>query len=271
MPPLILVTNDDGIHSPGLRAALAALHSLGELLVVAPLEQYSGSGRSFSVTSRGRIECVRLTWTGGSVRAYGVDGTPAQAALHGLVELAPRRPDLAVVGVNYGENVGNGITASGTVGAALEIAAAGVPSLAVSLQTASEYYFTHSTEIDFGPAAHFCQCFARRLLAPGFHLPADVDLLKIDVPDDATPDTPWHLTRVSRQRYYDILPPQREHLSDEGPLGYRIHVDEATLEPDSDVHALVHDRAVSVTPVSVDLTSRVERGALERLLRGDGR
>jgi 5'-nucleotidase len=271
MPPLILVTNDDGIHSPGLRAAVAALCPLGELLVVAPLEQYSGSGRSFSLSSRGRIEPVQLTWAGGSVRAYGIDGTPAQAALHALVELAPRRPDLAVVGVNYGENVGNVITSSGTVGAALEIAAAGVPSLAVSLQTASEYYFSHSNEIDFGPAAHFGQLFARRLLVPGSRLPPDVDLLKIDVPDDATPDTPWRLTRVSRQRYYDILPPQRECLSDEGPLGYRIHVDEATLEPDSDVHALIRERSVSVTPISVDLTSRVDRRVLERLLRRDGR
>jgi 5'-nucleotidase len=96
-------------------------------------------------------------------------------------------------------------------------------------------------------------------------------LLKIDVPDDATPDTPWRLTRVSRQRYYDILPPQRECLADEAPLGYRIHVDEASLEPDSDVQALVRDREVSVTPISMDLTSRVDRSALERLLRRDGR
>jgi len=266
MKPCILVTNDDGVHSPGLRAAVAALAPLGELVVAAPLAQYSGAGRSFARDSRGRLKPVEISWTGGSVQAYGVDGSPTQAALHGLVELAPRRPDLAVVGINYGENLGNGITASGTVGAALEVASAGVPAMAVSLQVASEYYLTHSTEIDFTVAAHFVQMFARRLLASSGGLVEDVDLLKIDVPDTATPATPWRVTRVSRQRYFEILPPGRESLDSEGPLGYRIRVDEAALERDSDIYALIYDRVVSVAPISVDLSSRVDRNRLQALL-----
>jgi len=266
MKPCILVTNDDGIRSPGLRASVAALAPLGDLVVVAPLEQYSGAGRSFAQGSRGRLEPVELTWPGGSVQAFGVDGSPTQAALHALVELAPRRPDLAVVGINYGENLGNGITASGTVGAALEMASAGIPSLAVSRQVASKYYLTHSTEIDFTAAAHFVQLFARRLLSSGGRLGEDVDLLKIDVPDDATPATPWRVTRVSRQRYFEILPPGRESLQDEGPLGYRIRVDEAALERDSDIYALLFERVVSVAPISVDLSSRVDRARLQALL-----
>jgi 5'-nucleotidase len=266
MNPCILVTNDDGIRSPGLRAAVAALAPLGELVVAAPLEQYSGAGRSFAQKSRGRLERVQIEWPGGAVGAYGVDGSPTQAALHALVELAPRRPDLAVVGINYGENLGNGITASGTVGAALEMASAGIPALAVSRQVASKYYLTHSTEIDFTAAAHFVQLFAKRLLAYGGGLGEDVDLLKIDVPEDATPDTPWRVTRVSRQRYFEILPPQRETIEHEGPLGYRIRVDEAALERDSDIYALLFDRVVSVAPISVDLSSRVDRGRLQALL-----
>jgi 5'-nucleotidase len=266
MKPCILVTNDDGIHSPGLRAAVSALAPLGDLVVVAPLEQYSGAGRSFAQGSRGRIEPVEISWAGGSVQAYGVDGSPTQAALHGLVEFSPRRPDLAVVGINYGENLGNGITASGTVGAALEMASAGVPALAVSRQVASKYYLTHSTEIDFAAAAHFVQMFARRLLASNTGLAKDVDLLKIDVPDTASPTTPWQVTRVSRQRYFEILPPERESIDGEGPLRYRISVDEASLERDSDIYALIYDRVVSVAPVSMDLSSRVDRGRLQRLL-----
>jgi 5'-nucleotidase len=269
MKPCILITNDDGIHSPGLRAAVTALAPLGDLVVVAPLEQYSGAGRSFAQGSRGRLEPVEIAWAGGAVSAYGVDGSPTQAALHALVELAPRRPDLAVVGINYGENLGNGITASGTVGAALEMASAGIPALAVSRQVASKYYLTHSTEIDFSAAAFFVQLFARRLLASARELDEDVDLLKIDVPDTATPATSWRVTRVSRQRYFEILPPKRERLDCEGPLGYRIRVDEAALERDSDIYALLFDRVVSVAPISVDLSSRVDRGRLQALL-GNG-
>jgi len=271
MKPCILITNDDGIHSPGLRAAVAALASLGDLVVVAPLAQYSGAGRSFAQGSRGRVEPVEITWAEGSVQAYGVDGSPTQAALHGLVEFAPRRPDLAVVGINYGENLGNGITASGTVGAALEMASAGVPALAVSRQVASKYYLTHSTEIDFSAAAHFVRVFARQLLSCRGELAGDVDLLKIDVPDTATPATPWRVTRVSRQRYFEILPPERESLRDEGPLGYRIHFDEAALERDSDIYALIYERAVSVAPISIDLSSRVDRERLRVLLNNGSR
>jgi 5'-nucleotidase len=266
--PLILVTNDDGIHSPGLRAAVAALSSLGELLVAAPLHQQSGLGRSFPLQSTGRIRSVQMTWEDGSVEAFGVDGSPAQTVLHALIELAPRRPDLAVVGINYGENVGNDITTSGTVGAALEAAAAGVPALAVSLQTAVEFHYSHSQEIDFGPAAHFVRLFARRLLSPDGRLPFDADLLKVDVPQDATPHTPWRVTRVSRRSYFQALPPQRENLAETGPLGYRVRTEWPDLEPDSDIYALLYDRLVSVAPVSLDLSSRVDGLALERLLRG---
>jgi 5'-nucleotidase len=266
MKPCILVTNDDGIRSPGLRAAVAALAPLGDLVVVAPLEQYSGAGRSFAQSSRGRLKPVEIVWGDGVVHAYGVDGSPTQAALHALVELAPRRPDLAVVGINYGENLGNGITASGTVGAALEMASAGIPALAVSRQVASKYYLTHSTEIDFSAAAHFTALFARHLISSARDLTEDVDLLKIDVPDSATPATAWRVTRVSRQRYFEILAPKRENPDCEGPLGYRIHVDEAALERDSDIYALLYDRVVSVAPVSVDLSSRTDRGRLQALL-----
>jgi 5'-nucleotidase len=267
--PLILVTNDDGIESPGLQAAVGALRPLGELLIVAPMAQSSGAGRSFPRSSRGRIHRVQIPREGEELEAFAVDGTPAQVVQHALLELASRPPDLAVVGINYGENLGNGVMGSGTVGAAMEAASSGVPSLALSLQTATEYHHSHSTEISFGSAAHFCRFFARRLLAVDSRLPHDVDLLKIDVPDDATPHTPWRVTSVSRQDYYHTLPPERKCLADEGPLGYHTRVDWAVIEPESDIYALIRDRVVAVAPISLDLSSRVERDVLKRLLSGD--
>ncbi|MFN3929415.1 MAG: hypothetical protein ACK4OK_07260, partial [Thermoflexus sp.] len=83
------------------------------------------------------------------------------------------------------------------------------------------------------------------------------DVLKIDIPATATPETPWRWTRQSRQRYFVPVRPMRRRPTDPGPLGYRVEIDLETLEPDSDIYALVVDQVVSVTPLSLDLTSRV--------------
>jgi 5'-nucleotidase len=245
-----------------------ALAPLGDLLVVAPLHQHSGTGRSFPKSSGGNIHRLHLAWNGRSQEAFAVESSPAQTVVHALIELAPQLPDLAVVGINYGENLGEGITSSGTVGAALEAASAGVRTLAVSLQTAAEYHYSYSPEIDFSAAAYFTQLFARRLISPGVELPHDVDLLKIDVPQGASPGTPWRVTRVSRRRYFESLRPQRAQLEESHWLDYRTRDEWEDLEPDSDIYALRKDCVVSVSPVSLDLSSRVDRRSLERSLGG---
>ncbi|MCS6963625.1 5'/3'-nucleotidase SurE [Thermoflexus sp.] len=260
--PLIMVTNDDGIRSPGLRAAAAALQALGQVVVVAPVDQWSGAGRCMPATSEGRIYPETMVVNGATIRAYGVEGTPAQVVNHGILEILPRRPDLVVSGINYGENVGSGVTISGTVGAALEAASFGIPALAVSLQTPVEHHLGYSEEIDFRAAAHFTCLFAGAVLRQA--LPFDVDVLKIDVPATATPDTPWRWTRQSRQRYFVPVRPMRRRPTDPGPLGYRVEIDFEHLEPDSDIYALVVDQVVSVTPLSLDLTSRVSAKELRQ-------
>ena len=260
----ILLTNDDGIRSPGLWAAAAALAPLGYVTVVAPLNQWSGAGRSMPYDSEGRIYEERVTVGGQTWQVHAVSGTPAQAVQHGLVELMPAYPDLIVAGINYGENVGSGVTISGTVGAALEGASFGVPGLAVSLQTDSQYHLSHSTEIDFTAAAYFTHKFARLLL--GLPPTSDVDVLKVEVPEGATPATAWRVTRLSRTRYYLPQKPERRNLNDLGKIPYLRQVEPDRLEPDSDVRALV-DGVVSVTPLSLDLTSRVELPTIQQLFR----
>ncbi len=262
--PLILITNDDGIESPGLLAAVEAVHDLGEVLVVAPRYQQTGAGRSFP-SSDGVIYQEHVEVGGLSIPAFSVDGSPAQAVQHGVVELASRRPDLLVAGINYGENVGSGVTISGTVGAVLEGAAFGIPGLAVSLETPIEYHHSYKEDCDFRAAVFFTRLFAQRLLS--VTLPPDVDALKIDVPQDATEETPWRLTRVSRQPYFYAVPGNRTSLADRVPLGYEIKIDFDTLETDSDIFALAKERVVAVSPLSLDLTSRVDFTYLTRLLR----
>ncbi|MEP7357401.1 MAG: 5'/3'-nucleotidase SurE [Anaerolineales bacterium] len=263
----ILLTNDDGIGSPGLWAAAQALAPLGYVTVAAPREQWSGAGRSMPVQTAGSIFVQDVNVNGQNWRVYAIDGTPAQVVQHSLVELMPRYPDLIVAGINYGENVGSGVTISGTIGAALEGASFGVPGLAVSLQTDARYHLSHSTDIDFTAAALFTHKFAKLMLST--QRPPDVDVLKIEVPEGAGQQTPWRITRLSRTRYYMPQKPVRPNLGDEIKIGYNRTVEPERLEPDSDVRALV-DGVVSVTPLSIDITSRVDLATIAALLGQTG-
>src|SRR3972149_2293506 len=212
--PQILLTNDDGILSPGLWAAAEALSRLGFVNVAAPREQSSGAGRSMPPASDGAIlEDERIVgekaW-----KVYAVGGTPA---------------------------------------------------LAISLETHTRYHLTHSEEIDFSAAAHFTHLFAGMILR-GMRL-RDVDVLKVDVPSGAPPQTKWRVTRLSRVRYFVPIAPQRERLELPGGIGYRVDYANGEVEEDSDIYAVQKLREVAVTPLSIDLTSRVRLGNLEAELR----
>ncbi|GAB4580154.1 MAG: 5'/3'-nucleotidase SurE [Anaerolineales bacterium] len=253
--PQILLTNDDGILSPGLWAAAESLSSLGFVHVVAPREQSTGMGRSMPNTSDGIITPQEVTVRGKTWTVYAVGGSPAQAVQHGILEVLPAPPALVVSGINYGENLGTGITISGTVGAAMEAAAMGVPGLAVSLETEAAHHLSYSKEVDFSAAAYFTACFARLLLEQP--MPPHVDLLKVDVPASATRETSWVVTRLARKRYFEPTPPQRTTWSEPGRPGYRRSEALDTFAQDSDVYAVLAQKMVSVTPVCLDMTSPI--------------
>lgn len=263
----ILLTNDDGIQSPGLWAAASSLSTLGFVQVAAPREQFSGAGRSLPNTSDGLIEIREQGVNGSAWQVYAVGGTPAQAVLHAVLEILPDRPALVVSGINYGENLGTGITTSGTVGAALEAASQGFPALAVSLETDPKHHLSYSEEVDFSAAAHFTALFAKLLLEQ--RLGPDVHVLKVDVPSNATPDTPWEVTRLSLKPYYRAVRPQRTSWDTPARVGYELSGDPIHDEANSDVYALRVKRVVSVTPLSLDMTSRVDLKEFERTLRKD--
>lgn len=264
--PLIFLTNDDGIASPGLKAAVRAVLGLGELLVVAPSLQQTAMGRSFRGRKDAVLETIAYEVEGYSIRAFHAEGTPATVVRHALQVLCQERvPDLLISGINYGENVGTSISASGTVGAAIEAASLGIPALAAALQVHPDG-FLHHGEQDWAAAEHFLRLFAQKRL--GATLPFDVDLLKIDVPEDATPATPWRLSRLSRQRYFEMILDTPSLDSRIGDGRIVVSVNRASLEPDSDVHALAVDRIVAVTPLSLDATSRANFSDIQRALEG---
>lgn len=263
--PQILLTNDDGIQSPGLWAAAAALSDVGYVTVTAPRDQCSGMGRSLPNTSDGIIHEQRVQVNGQEWSVFAVGGSPAQAVLHGIYEVMQQKPDLVVSGINYGENVASGVTVSGTVGAALEAASLGIPAMAISLEADVKYHLSYSAEVEFPIAGLFAAKFARLLLERKF--PTDVHLLKVEVPADAAPDTPWQLTRVSRQRYYEPVPAERTSWDEPGTIWYREQGVFDNEPEDTDVFVLRRKRLVSVSPMSLDLTSRVDFAELDQLMR----
>jgi len=266
--PLILITNDDGIDSPGLHAAAEAAAGLGDLLIMAPTHQHSGAGRSFHLKSDNAIHTTEIPLNGSPHIAYKADMSPAQAVASAVMELAKRPIDLCISGINYGENIGSGITASGTVGAALEAAGSNIPALAVSLETSKEFYLSHSQEIDFRAAGHFVRFFAQRTLERG--LPAGVDLLKIDVPATATPQTPWKMASISRQRYFEGVKTNRQRLDEPATIDYQIVVNYDKLEPNSDIHTMLVKKEVSVVPMTIDLTAKVALENVSKFFNGTG-
>ena len=266
--PLILLTNDDGIHSPGLHAVAEAVCDLGDLLIVAPATQQTGMGRATPAIVNGRVTQTHLDIRCQDLIVYSMTGLPAQTVVYAVVVLAPRRPDLVISGINYGENPGTCVMGSGTVGAALQAAEFNIPALAVSLETDHRYHYHHGGDVNWQVAAHFARQFAIASLRA--QRPADVDVLKIDVPAEATTETPWRITRQSRQPYYRQFRPENARVDEERGwvhLDYDVHIYWDSLEPDSDIAAFVRDRVVSVTPLSRDLTSRVGLASLEHLLR----
>jgi 5'-nucleotidase len=260
----IILTNDDGIHSPGLRAAVQAVLPFGKVTVLAPSTQQTGMARSFAGDFDSPLIPIEYEIDGQRVDAFHCGGSPAAVVHHGLrVLFSERLPDLLISGINYGENVGSNVTVSGTVGAAFEGAAHGIPSIAASLETPhGEYY--HYSEQSWDAAAHFVAHFGKSVLHA--ELPFDVDVLKIDVPDTATPDTAWQITRVSRRPYYMSSLPEPSLESTLNDATLVINPSRSSAEPDSDIYAVTVDRVVSVTPLSLDCTSRTDFAALRTML-----
>ena len=259
--PHILITNDDGIESPGLKAAVEAVMKLGTVTVVAPRHQQTGTGRGLTGDKQGRLIAADFKVNTTKILAYHGDGSPALIVRHCLRTLfKDSTPDLLVSGINYGENLGFNITCSGTVGAALEASSFGIPSIAVSLQTDVEHHHSYVKQ-DWSTAGYFLHKFSKLLLEKPS--PPDVDLLKIDIPAHALPSTSWKSTKLARSPYYFRDTVETNSTSSFGDGKTVIKVDRDILDSDTDIYAVAVNKVVSVTPLSLDLTSRINLADLE--------
>jgi 5'-nucleotidase len=256
--PLILITNDDGVKSPGLWAVIESVMDLGELLVVAPINQQTSMGRSFTKgPDVGIIEKIPLLIDGTEVTVYGVCGSPALAVSHGVLELCDRRPDLCISGINYGENLGLSITCSGTVGAAFEADSHGIPSVAVSRQV--DLSIQHSDEfadLDWTACKFITRKIVKEVLKNGF--PSKVSILNINIPENATEHTEVRITRQCRHNYSAFVRPEPRDLSKGYKLKSKINLIMSDIDRDSDIFAIAFDKVISITPLTWDLSMNVE-------------
>jgi 5'-nucleotidase len=252
--PLILVTNDDGLLSPGLRAAAEAVADLGDLLIAAPATQQTAMSRAFvHDADAGIIERVELNVAGHTVPGYAISGSPVMAVTHAVLELARQPIRLCVSGINYGENIGAAIGASGTVGAALEADAHSIPGIAASITTQVSEWRTFGT-VDWAAAKHFTRRLASQVLDEG--MPDGVSVLNLNVPQSATPQTELRKTVQSRQPYYvRSRPSPGRRLDQPYVLTVEVVVDRDRLEPWTDIYAVVCDRVASVTPLTSQMTA----------------
>lgn len=260
--PVILLTNDDGIRSPGIIAAAETLAEIGELWVAAPHMQQTSAGRSHPPSSSGIT--TKADGFPSAAGAFAIEGSPSQCVDHAILEIMPRCPDIVVSGINSGVNVGVDITRSGTIGAAIEGASYGIPAIAVSLEIHHNEIFSAEPQADFSTAGYFTAKFAQLILTGAQY--KDIDLLKIEVPDNAEADTAWEVTKLYRKTYYHVEKPQRSSLEKKGQLLWRLETDLSKFDEGTDAHTVFVKRQVSVTPISMDMTSRIELNDLKDLL-----
>ena len=245
--PLILVCNDDGVHSEGLAALAAAVQPLGDVVVVAPDRERSAVSHSLTLHRPLRVEQV-------SAGRHAVNGTPTDCVNLAINGILGRRPSLVLSGINKGANLGDDVTYSGTVSAAMEGTLLGVPSVAISAVGRGSFRFD--------AAAAFSARLAAWVLERS--LPPDT-LLNVNVPAprDGQPIRGFALTRMGRRRYGDAIV---EKVDPRGKKYYWIGGKELEFvqEEGTDFHA-VSQGFISVTPIHLDLTNYKSFDALKAL------
>jgi 5'-nucleotidase len=252
----ILLTNDDGIEAPGLRALLQALRPLGQVMVFAPDHNWSAAGHTKTMHKPLRVErysfdCpptdgeqgAQASTPEGGIEAYTTTGAPSDCVALALLGILPQKPDLVISGINQGANLGHDLTYSGTVAAAMEAVISGLPAVAVSLDSYSSHHFATAAQV----AAQVVGQVQERGLPPGMFLNVNVPSL---APEEIAGVA---ITRLGRRVYRDILverhdPRGRPYywIGGEPPSGH--------LDGGTDIWAVANGY-VSITPIHLDMTA----------------
>jgi 5'-nucleotidase len=234
---LILLTNDDGYLAPGLAALRKSLKGIARVVTVAPDRDRSGASHSLTITRPLRVRKIETDY-------YSVDGTPTDAVMIAVNCLTRRKPDLVISGINSGANMGEDVTYSGTVAAAIEGTLLGIPSIAISL--------TGADMTDYSLAGAFAKKVVKKVSENG--LPEGV-LLNINVPADGGADLgKYAITRLGKRIYEDVI---TEKIDPRGNTYYWIggKVKITGKGPNTDFGA-IEKKLISITPLAIDTTAK---------------
>lgn len=241
--PLILVTNDDGFYSDGIRVLAKSLEAVGKVVIIAPDQERSAASHSLTLHRPLRVRKVRSD-------LYSVDGTPTDCITLGVHEILPRRPKVIVSGINKGANLGDDVHYSGTVSAAIEGGIMGIPSIAISMMPSEKYHFE--------TAAQFAVRLTKKVLQEG--LPQGV-ILNVNVPNVPSKQIKGYcFTKQGKRDYGDII---AERMDPRGNKYYWISGNMFAFKDieGSDCNAVLANY-ISITPIRVNLT---EHEVLETL------
>ncbi len=233
--PLILVTNDDGVMAPGIRAAAEALREVGDVIVCAPDRERSAASHALTLDRPLRVDEIEPG-------VFSVDGTPADCSYLALLHLCPRKPALCVSGINNGYNLGSDVFYSGTVAGAVEAALRDVPAVAISLERRNPQDFSH--------AASFVGALAAEAIARGAGAIPPASLLSVNLPHGKV--TEYRETFLGRRVYRDQVD-VRQDLRGRSYYWIGGPEENATDLPGSDCSA-VREGLASITPLGLDLT-----------------
>lgn len=268
----ILLTNDDGVHAPGLLALRQAMSAVAHVTVVAPDRPRSASGHAITLHKPLRAVPVRMA---DGFEAIATSGTPADCVMLAVRGLLEHKPTLVVSGINDGPNLGWDLTYSGTVSAAMEGCIVGVPSVAVScVRLDTPPYATEDfgvprpdrPPLNFDTAAAFAAHVARVLAE---HTLPPFTLLNVNVP--SLPASQVNGVRLTRQGVRKYVGQAERRVDPMGRPYYWLGGDlpEDVMDPGTDVMA-IHDHAISVTPIHMDLTAYPVMEALHQWTHIEG-
>lgn len=250
--PIILITNDDSIHAPGIRALVEAVKGLGKIVVVAPDKPQSGMGHAITIGNPLRLQKMHLF---DGVEAYSCSGTPVDCVKLAVDKVLHRKPDICLSGINHGANHSINVIYSGTMSAALEASIERIPSIGLSL-------LDLSIEADFTAAAHYARLLVEQMLKKKIaepHLCLNVNIPKGELASIKG-------IKICRQAYAKYNEEFDERRDPNGKryywlTGVFVNFDKGK---DTDVWALQHNY-VSVVPVQFDLTNLPLKKKLEKI------
>jgi 5'-nucleotidase len=255
----ILLTNDDGIDSKGLKALEETVKDLGKVYVVAPKRQQSSASRS--LTKRKFLEIEKLDSSDG-IERYAIDGTPATCVLIAVEKILKAKPDLVISGINVGENIGRtAYTTSGTIGAALEAAMTYVvPAIAASIFIPIEFHENHKYPVDFTVAKSYIKKISEYILRYPNNGLRKVDILNINFPSSSK-DKGFRITVPTKNRFHC---PKIIEENGKYKISHIVKIEKEN--ENTDVKTVLNGK-VSITPLSFIKHNKISIKKIEKIFK----